>query len=99
MLISTWRMGLLLMEVVLSVVKTGLRLYKESWPIVISRVSCAVGKKSCFSLCLELDLTFIQKAGYRWLDTKYSSKTFKCRIERYAKYKQYGKREFFSKKL
>jgi hypothetical protein len=37
------------MEAVLSVVKTGLKLYRESWPIVFSRVRCAVGNKKNFS--------------------------------------------------
>ena len=49
------------MEVVLSVVKTGLKLCRESWQIVISRVSCVAGINLLFffffflfSLCKSL---------------------------------------------
>ena len=36
------------MEVVLLVVKTGLKLCRESWLIVILRVLCVAGKTSSF---------------------------------------------------
>ena len=61
-------------------VKTGLKLCRESWPIVILRVLCVAGN-FFFCMCLEIPVKlimfffFLKKAGYWWLDTKRSSKT------------------------
>ena len=59
LLISILRMGLWLMEVVLLQAKIGLKLCRESWQIVILRVSCVAGKASSFFFfCYKLILLY-----------------------------------------